>query len=87
MADHDETPPPPQHLRGMRAYLFQIIAGAVALACFVAAIVTVDAVLVSAALLLGGVVALLALAVSLIQRVNAWGALQRMRERRRNRAV
>jgi ABC-type Mn2+/Zn2+ transport system permease subunit len=68
----------------MRPRIAQVIAALVAAVCFVLAFVAAGALLVSSLFMLAGLLAVAWLAWTMIRRVQWWGRLRGMRERRRD---
>lgn len=66
----------------MRAQTTQIIAGLIAAVCFVLAFIAAGAVLLSGLFMVGGLLAVGWLAWTMIRRVQLWGHLKAMRQRR-----
>lgn len=67
----------------MRIRIAQVIAALIAAVCFVLAFVAAGALFLSSAFMLAGLLAVAWLAWTLIRRVQWWGQLKGMRERRR----
>lgn len=68
----------------MRPRIAQIIAALIAAVCFVLAFVAAGALLVSSVFMVAGLLAVAWLAWTMIRRVQWWGKLRGMRERRRD---
>ena len=66
----------------MRAQTTQIIAGLIAAVCFVLAFIAAGMILLSGLFMIGGFIALAWMAWTMIRRVQWWGHLKAIRQRR-----